>query len=262
MNKEIKCVTHEDSGRIRIITLNRPDKLNAVNNLLLVQLGDLLQSTSADESVAVCILTGSGEAFCAGQDLEEMQFLLENNRYEELRFSYMLKHLINFPKPLIAAVNGVGVGIGMTLLTHCDMVLMSEKAKLRTPFPQLGLAPEAGSSYSFPERLGWQNAAYALLSGRWFSAEECLNMGLSWRTTTPDQLMPAALGIAKEFACNPIPSLIATKKLLGNTGRALNAWNAHQREEEVYDTLLGAPANKEALDAFLDRRKPDFRSIK
>ena len=262
MNTKTKCITYEDTNRVRTITFNRPDKLNAVNNELLIQLGDLLKATAMDESIAVSILTGCGKAFCAGQDLEEMRFLLESGTYKELRFSYMLERLINFPKPLIAAVNGLGVGIGMTLLAHCDIVLMSKKARLKTPFPQLGLAPEAGSSYSFPERLGWQNAAYALLSGHWFSAQECLDMGLAWRTTSPDELMSAAQEIAQEIAINPIPSLMATKKLLAKNGRALHAWNAHQREQAVYNTLLGAPANKEAVSAFVEKRTPDFQSIK
>ena len=138
---------------------------------------------------------------------------------------------------------------------------MSNSARLRTPFPQLGLAPEAGSSYTFATRMGWQNAAYVLMSGRWFSAEECLEMGLVWRVTEPEELMVETMAVAQELAANPIPSLIASKQLLMGPGRPEEAWAAHKRENAAYAGLLGAPANVEAITAFLDKRDPDFSSI-
>lgn len=259
MNADDPVVT-EDLGRVRVITLNRPDALNAMNNALFGAVADALDAAESAEGTAVAIITGAGRAFCAGQDLAEMQTILDGVE-DAHEFPRMLRSITNFSKPLIAAVNGLGVGIGMTVLAHCDLVLMSESAKLKTPFPQLGLAPEAGSSTLFVQRMGWQHAAYTLMSGRWFSAAECLDMGLVWRTTIPGQLMSETLAVAGELAANPIPSLVATKQLMLAGGRPATAWAAHEREVAAYADLLGAPANREAVAAFMAKREPDFAAI-
>ena len=254
-------IVTEDLGRVRVITINRPEALNSMNNAVFGGIRDALGSVETDDTVAVAVITGEGRAFSAGQDLQEMQEGLSDGEGGHHLFPGMLKQLTEFQKPLIAAVNGLGVGIGMTFLAHCDLVFMSNSARLRTPFPQLGLAPEAGSSYTFATRMGWQNAAYVLMSGRWFSAEECLEMGLVWRVTEPEELMVETMAVAQELAANPIPTLIATKQLLMGPGRPEDAWAAHTRENAAYAGLLGAPANVEALTAFLDKRDPDFSSI-
>ena len=251
----------EDHGRVRVITINRPQALNSMNNAVFAGIRDELAAAEADNEVAVAVITGEGRAFSAGQDLQEMQDGLSGEGAGDHQFPAMLKQLTEFKKPLVAAVNGLGVGIGMTFLAHCDLVLMSNTAKLRTPFPQLGLAPEAGSSYTFATRMGWQNAAYVLMSGRWFSAEECLEMGLAWKVCDPENLMADTISVATELAVNPIPSLVATKELLMGSGRPEEAWAAHKREIAAYATLLGAPANTEAVAAFVEKRDPDFSSI-
>ncbi len=254
-------IVTEDLGRVRVITLNRPQALNSMNNAVMAGIRDALAAAETDNEVAVAVVTGEGRAFSAGADLQEMQDGLSGENGEDHQFPAMLKQLTEFKKPLIAAVNGLGVGIGMTFLAHCDLVLMSTAARLRTPFPQLGLAPEAGSSYTFATRMGWQNAAYVLMSGRWFSAEECLDMGLVWKVCEPESLMSEAVAVAGELAANPIPSLVATKELLMGAGRPDEAWAAHKREVSAYATLLGAPANTEAVAAFVEKRDPDFSSI-
>lgn len=248
-----------DHGRVRVLTFERPDALNAMNNAVFSALRDELDAAAADTAVAVVVITGRGRAFCAGQDLTEMLAPADDGQPHQ--FPSMLQVLARFPKPLIAAVNGLGVGIGMTMLAHCDLVLMSNEAKLRTPFPQLGLAPEAGSSSTFGSVMGWQNAAYVLMSGRWFGAEECQAMGLAWRVCAPDELMNEAMGVASELAANPIPSLVATKQLMLDSGRAEQALAAHQRELIAYKPLMGGPANREAVAAFSEKRDPDFEGI-
>jgi enoyl-CoA hydratase/carnithine racemase len=250
----------EDDGRVRVLRIDRPDALNAMNNAVFAAIREALNAAQADDQVAVVVLTGSGDrAFSAGQDMTEMLPGAEAQPHE---FPSMLEVVTSFPKPLIAGVNGLGVGIGMTVLAHCDLVLMSANARLRTPFPQLGLAPEAGSSYTFANRMGWQNAAYVLLSGRWFTAEECQEMGYVWRVCAPEVLESETLSVAHEIAANPIPSLIATKQLmLDSTRRRDDAIAAHRSELIAYGPLLGGPANSEAVAAFLDKREPDFSSI-
>jgi len=246
-----------DTGRVRTLTIERPEALNAMNNDVFVGLRDSLDAAAADDSIAVVVVTGRGRAFCAGLDLAEAA----SQHSGADQFPSMLQVLAQFPKPLIAAVNGLGVGIGMTMLAHCDLALMADDAKLRTPFPQLGLAPEAGSSYTFGSVMGWQNAAYVLMSGRWFSAQECLDMGLAWKVCSPDALLGEAMTAAQELAANPIPSLVATKQLMLDAGRAEQAIAAHKRELIAYVPLMGGPANREAFAAFNEKREPDFGSI-
>lgn len=250
----------EDDGRVRILRINRPEALNAMNNAVFAAIRDALIAAEADDRVAVVVLTGVGRAFSAGQDLSEMlaAFTPDGPTHQ---FPSMLEAVTTFRKPLIAAVNGLGVGIGMTFLAHCDLVLMASTARLRTPFPQLGVAPEAASSYTFASRVGWQHAAYILLSGRWFDAQECLDMGFVWRVCAPEELEAQTRAVAQEIAANPIPSLIATKELMLASGRAAEALAAHEREMRAYDGLVGAAANREAVAAFLEKRDPDFTSI-
>ena len=250
----------DDHGRVRVLRIDRPDALNAMNNAVFAAIRDALRDAEADNGVAVVVLTGNGRAFSAGQDLTEMLATRDADA-EPHQFPSMLEAVTGFRKPLVAAVNGLGIGIGMTILAHCDLVLMSATARLRTPFPQLGLAPEAGSSYTFASRVGWQHAAYILLSGRWFDAQECLDMGFAWRVCSPEALEADTLAVAQELAANPIPSLIATKELMLAAGRRHDALAAHAREVDAYTTLIGAPANREAVAAFLDKREPDFSTI-
>lgn len=254
------AVVTSSHGRVCVLTINRPDALNAMNNAAYVAIAAGLERAQSDPSVAVVIITGNGRAFCAGQDLEEMAEIVAG-RIPEHAFPSMLSTLASFEKPLIAAVNGLGVGIGMTMLAHCDLVLMATDARLKTPFPQLGLAPEAGSSATFIERMGWQNAAYTLLSGRWFSAQECLESGLVWRICEGSKLLEEAHRVAAEIAANPIPSLVATKSLMLASGHREGALAAHERELAAYHELVGAPANREALSAFKEQRAADFSAL-
>ena len=149
------------------------------------------------------VLTGAGNAFSAGADLEDMRRKTKGAE-EPTDFPEFLDVLAAFNKPLVAAVNGVGIGIGMTLLAYCDLVLISEKARLRAPFPQLGLAPEAGSSGLFPQQVGWQNAAYVLMSGDWLTSDEAVQLGFAWRSLAPEELMDEASKIAAKIAANPM----------------------------------------------------------
>lgn len=249
-----------DDGRVRMLTLNRPQQLNAFNNAQYLAVAEALEQAEKDPGIATVVITGEGRAFSAGQDLTEMQRMIDSGS-DGYQFPVFLERLTSFKKPLVAAVNGVGVGIGMTMLSHFDLVLMSSTAKLRTPFPQLGLAPEAGSSGLFPLRMGWQNAAHTLLTGQWVEAEAALKAGYVWKVCEPETLVPDAMDVAQDIAVNPIPSLIATKELLLAGGRLSLAKESHAREVEAYKSLVGAPANVEAITAFLENRKPDFSNV-
>ena len=134
-------------------------------------------------------------------------------------FTSLIDALADFPKPLICAVNGVGVGIGTTILGYADLVFMSSEARLKCPFTSLGVAPEAASSYLLPQLIGRQNAAWLLMSSEWVSAEEALRMGLVWRVCEPDELLPEAHRHAEILAARPIPSLMAVKKTIAEPSK-------------------------------------------
>jgi enoyl-CoA hydratase/carnithine racemase len=168
----------------------------------------------------------------------------------------LIDALTDLPKPLICAVNGVGVGIGTTLLGYADLVFMSTAARLKTPFTSLGVAPEAASSYLLPRLIGRQNAAWLLMSSEWIDADEAQRMGLAWKVCEPDDLLPQARRHAEILASRPITSLMAVKQTIMDPTRAEIA-AATAREVEHFAALMGAAANAEALAAFAEKRSPN-----
>lgn len=266
----------EDHDRVRLLTLDRPEALNAFNAALYDAGRDALLAAAADDDVAVVVITGEGRAFSAGQDLLEMAELASkhgqggsgDDSAEETDepggdasgFSGFLDALQSFPKPLVAAVNGLGLGIGFTMLAHCDLVLIAEGARLKTPFTSLGVAPEAASSYLFPLRMGWQRAAKILFTSDWISAEDAVEVGIALQVCTPDALLPEALELAGRISRMPISSLVTTKRVMLDA-QLPQIRDARAREEAAFVTVMGGPANIEALTAFAEKREPDFASI-
>ena len=253
----------DDESRIRTLTLNRPEALNACNEALYDALTDALLAAADDPSVAVVLLTGAGRAFCAGTDLVEMASrVMDPDGYVEGEHGFLglIDALVAFPKPLVIAVNGLGLGIGATILGFADLAFMSTTAKLKCPFTSLAVAPEAASSFLFPQLIGRQNATWALLSSEWISADEAQEMGLVWKLAEPDQLLPEARRHAEVLAARPISSLIACKRTITAPLREQIA-AARQRENDAFVELLGGPANNEALAAFAEGRTPDFTNL-
>jgi enoyl-CoA hydratase/carnithine racemase len=251
----------DDAGRIRVITLCRPEARNAFNEQLYDDATEALMAAASDNDIAVAVITGAGEAFSAGADLIELA-QRTNGALEVGRHSFpgFVDQLINFPKPVLCAVNGVAVGIGATMLALSDLIFMSTDARLRLPFTRLGLAPEAASSVSFPRLIGRQNATWALLSSEWLSATECLDMGLAFRVCEPSQLMDETMRCAAILATKPINSLVESKRTIVEPMRA-GLTSALLSESEAFRVLLGGPANLEALQAFTERREPDFSAV-
>ena len=253
----------DDHGRVRVLTLDRPDALNAFNEALYDATTEALVAAGADDSVAVVVLTGTGRAFSAGTDLLEMaarsadpgSFVAGVHG-----FGGLVDTLTEFPKPLLCAVNGLGLGIGMTILGYADLVFMSTDARLRCPFSSLGVAPEAASSYLFPRLLGHQRAAWVLMSAEWFSADQCVEMGLVLEACEPEELMATTMAHAEVLAALPVSSLMETKALIMAPVRdEIRA--ARERENGAFSRLMGAPANVEALAAFAEKRPPDFSAL-
>jgi len=244
-----------DDQRVRTLTLNRPDVLNAFNEELYHATAIALNEAAADPEVAVVLLTGAGRAFSAGNDLNEMQRRITDPAFNEQgsHFSTMIDALADFPKPLICAVNGVGVGIGATILGYADLAFMSTSARLKTPFTSLGVAPEAASSYLLPRLIGRQNAAWLLMSSEWVDADEAHRMGLVWKVCEPDDLLPEARRHAEVLASRPISSLMAVKQTItAPTREGIAA--ATERENQQFAVLMGAAANAAALADFTGKR--------
>lgn len=246
-----------DENRVRTLTLNRPDVLNSFNEALYDAMAIAVRAAADDTSVAVLLLTGAGRAFSAGNDLGDMQARFSDPDYQPgvHGFEGMTEALTEFPKPLICAVNGIGVGVGTTILGHADLVFMSSTARLQCPFTKLGVAPEAGSSYLMPQLLGRQNAAWLLMSSEWVDAEQALAMGLVWKVCAPNDLLTVARQHAGILAAKPIPSLMAVKRTIAAPLRP-QIEEANAREIAEFAELLGGTANVEALAAFRNRRRP------
>lgn len=255
----------EDSERVRLITFDRPEARNAFDSALYGAVADALDEASARDDLAVAVLTGEGTAFSAGQDLGEMGRLAdaepsERSKAGEYGFTKFIGALERFAKPLVAAVNGVAVGVGLTMLPYCDLVLVSELARFRAPFVSLGVVPEAGSSFTLPAVMGRQAAAHALFTAEWFDADAAVACGLAWKRCTADTLLDEALEVAQAIAAMPVVSLVETKRLL-LAHRLDAARAARAAEEEVFSRLIQGPANREAIAAFLEKRDPDFTDL-
>lgn len=254
--------------RICIITLNRPDALNAFDDDLYRSLASALDGARTDPDVAVVILTANGRAFSAGQDMTQMAEIgqvvqddtSDSKRADEAGFPVLMDVIEAFDKPLIAAVNGLGVGLGFTILAHCDLVVMADDARLRAPFCPLGVAPEAASSALFPVRMGWQNAAWVLFGGEWVTAAQAQQLGIAWKVVPTSDVLREACDAARTIAAWPIPSLVATKRAMLD-GRAAQVRRARHVEDAAFADLIGSAANIEAVMAFLEKRPPDFSAI-
>jgi enoyl-CoA hydratase/carnithine racemase len=245
----------DDADRVRLITFDRPDALNAFNEALYDATTDALIDAAGSDDVAVVVLTGAGRAFSAGTDLGELAARNAGTPVVGRHgFAGMVDQLTAFPKPLICAVNGLGLGIGATMLGYADLVIMSTEARLKCPFTSLGVAPEAASSVTFPRLIGRQNATWLLLSSEWISAMECLEMGIAWKVVAPDELLPETMRYARVLGAKPIASLIECKKVIVAPLQDEIA-AARQRENAAFQRLLGQPANVEALKAFAEKRR-------
>jgi enoyl-CoA hydratase/carnithine racemase len=254
-----------DDARVRLLTLDRPEALNAFNDELYHLCGDALEEAAERDDIACVVITGTGRGFSAGQDLGEMGRLgpeAEASQFGDKGpgFPRFLDTLAAYPKPTIAAVNGIGVGIGMTMLLHVDLALISETARLRAPFVPLGVVPEAAGSLLMPIVMGNQRAAEKLYTGDWISAAEAVECGLALRVVAPEELMPATLALAHRIAKMPVASLVESKRLVV-AARIDAVRAARAREDHAFRSMIGRPANIEAITAFLEKREPDLSKL-
>jgi enoyl-CoA hydratase/carnithine racemase len=242
--------------RVALLTLNRPKQRNAFNHQMWSELAGALADARASDAVRVVVVTGAEGAFTAGQDLGEMA-RRDDDADRAHGFASCMDEICSFDKPLLAAVNGVGVGFGLTFLLHCDIVHVAEGARLRAPFVQLGVVPEAASSYLLPHDIGWQSAAEIFFTADWIDAARCVELGIAARLFEPDALLPETLSLARRIAQHPLGSLRHTKQLM-RAHRQSSVDAARRGEDAAFAERIGSPENIEAIQAFFEKRTPHF----
>ncbi len=232
-------ILSETLGAVRQITIDRPEKRNALDLAHYHALANALEAAGQDESVSVVLLAGRAPAFCAGVDVAVLKEANTGEAGAAIAGAAerLFTALDRLPLPLLAAIDGLAVGLGVTLLGYVDLVLASPRARFRTPFSALGVAPEAGSSVLLPRRIGWQNAAWMLFSSEWIDAAEALESGLVWRLLPEKNFAATALDLAARIAAQPRASLAATKQLLIGW-RSADAGEARRRENTAFAKLL------------------------
>jgi enoyl-CoA hydratase/carnithine racemase len=249
-------VAQEDA--VLQVRMNRIDKKNALTDAMYSALHEAMVRTEADDSIRALLLHGAGGNFTAGYDLRE--FLSAPPRGPDSAAFKFLAALVGMSKPVVAAVAGTAVGIGTTMLLHCDLVYADDSARFVLPFVGLGLCPEAGSSYLLPRMVGRACAAEMLLLGEPFDAARATALGLVCRVVPAGSLLDTAMSAARRLAALPPRSVRATKLLMrGGIERGLR--EVMQEELTTFAALLDSPDAKEAFSAFIEKRAPKFGQV-
>ena len=237
------------------IEIARPEKKNAITQEMYQAMADALIAAKADNAVRAVLLTGQPGIFTSGNDIEDFAGRPPTTG-ESSSFTFM-KALMGCDKPVVAAVTGAAIGIGTTMLLHCDLVYAGDNAAFSLPFASLGLVPEASSSLLVPQMFGYHRAAEALLLGEPFMAEAALEVGLVNRVLPPTEANAYAQSVARKLVAKPSTSLIETKRLM-KKGQQQAVLQHMQEEGAVFARMLREPAAREAFTAFMEKRKPDL----
>lgn len=239
--------------RVATITFNRPEKKNAFNRTAWLALHEMMVAVRENDAVSVVVLTGAGKDFSSGVDLSD----LTGDPNEKPPFEVMMDEFLALDKPVLAAAKGAAIGFGATALFHCDVVYVGESLKMRLPFVNLGLVPEAACSYTLPRNIGYQQAAELLFTAEWINADKAIATGIARAQFSDDALLPKTLEKAAEMAQWPRNSLRETKRLLMQA-HADNIQTARELELSAMMRQVGSPENIEAVTAFFEKRAPRF----
>lgn len=254
MSSENLVSVQRDQGVISI-RLNRPEKKNALTGAMYTAISDALDTLENEDDLRVGFITGTPDCFTAGNDLQD--FLQNPPAGEDTPVFRFLNKIATLKKPLVAAVNGNAVGVGTTMLLHCELVYAAPNAKFQMPFVNLGLCPEAGSSLLLPQIIGYQRAAQLLMLGDTFTAEEAHQWGIVNEVFYNEDYQEKAYQKAVQLARQPAKSLRITKQLLRHANAAVLK-DIMGQEGEHFTAMLTGPEAKEAMAAFMEKRKPDF----
>jgi enoyl-CoA hydratase/carnithine racemase len=252
-------ILSERSGSILRIQFNRPAKKNAMTSSMYVTMANMLNDAAKDDRIHVVLWHGAGDSFCAGNDLED--FIKSPPGPGESPQVRLETALINFDKPLVAAVHGAAIGGGTTMPTHCDFVYAGESARFQMPFINLGLVPEFGSTCSIPARIGYLRAAELILLAQPFDAKRAAELGLVTRVVPDPSLLVTATETAQRLAEKPTGALQSSKRLMKRGSRE-QIQQAMTVENEEFALRVRSEDAKEAMAAFLEKRPPDFNRAK
>jgi enoyl-CoA hydratase/carnithine racemase len=248
-------IVTELGGGVLRVQLDRPEKKNALTRAMYTRLTEVLEAADADPATRVIVLHGAGDAFTAGNDLRDfLEQPPQDQDHPTFRFILAVSRV---QKPLVAAVHGVAIGIGTTLLLHCDLVYAAEGARFHTPFVDLGLVPELASSLTLPALVGHQRAAEMLLLGQPVDATRAAQLGFVNAVVPADRLLDTAMEAARTLAAKPAASVRLTKALMRGAQAALVA-STLEEEARLFVDRLASPEAREAFAAFLEKRRPDF----
>lgn len=248
----------ERSGNILRIELNRPARKNAMTVAMYITMADLLNNAAKDDETRVVLWRGAGDSFSAGNDIQD--FIKNPPGAGESPQARLIEALINFDKPIVAAVQGAAIGGGTTMLTHCDFVFAGESAKFQMPFVDLALVPEFGSSYSIAARTGYLRAAELILLGSRFDAKRAAELGLVTRVVPDQELLTTATKTATALAEKAPAALQPCKRLMRSSTQDQLKRSVKLENEEFSQRVRSAEA-KEAFNAFIEKRKPNFGAL-
>ena len=260
-------ITVHDHGEIRLITLNRPDKLNAWTPKMNAELVDAFTSGNADATIGAFVVTGAGRGFCAGADIAEV-FAAQIDGDDSVAVApgapsssedrpVNWVSLMRTSKPVVAAINGASIGVGLTLVLSMDFLVAAPDAKLSARFVKMGVVPELASSHFLVQRCGWGNASDLALSGRTVLGDEALQLGLV--DAVADDVVGEAMARARSYAENAPPSVQFTKRLLTDNGAEPDLDLVQRRELTALNEAYATAEHREAVAAFMERRQPRFR---
>jgi enoyl-CoA hydratase/carnithine racemase len=248
---------HTEAG-VTTLTFNRLDKKNSITSAMYAGLADAIAQAGQDGAVRVLLIQGDAAIFSAGNDIGD--FLGAPPSAHDAPVFRFLRGIAGFAKPVVAAVCGPAVGIGTTLLLHCDLVYAGDNAAFSMPFVNLGLCPEAASTLLVPQMFGYHRAAEALLLGEPFMAEAALEIGFVNRVVPPTECNAIAQAQARKLAAKPLSALIETKRLMKQSRQAA-VLERIDEEGRIFGRMLREPAAREAFAAFMEKRRPDFSKV-
>jgi 2-(1,2-epoxy-1,2-dihydrophenyl)acetyl-CoA isomerase len=245
---------------IAIITFNRPDKYNAFNREMALEFQEKLDECKTSKNIRAIYITGAGNAFCSGQDLDEV---MDPNGPDvtsilSQHYNPIIKRIRKLEKPVVAAVNGVSAGAGANIALCCDIVVASQSSSFIQAFSKIGLIPDSGGTYFLPRLIGWQKASALFLLGEKISAQEAERMGMIYKVFPDESFAAESLKIASTLAQMPTKALGYTKLALNNS--LINNYEDQLHDEELLQERAGKTEDyKEGVQAFLQKRKPDFK---
>ena len=256
---DFETLLFDVEDEVATITLNRPDRMNAYNPAMAADLDSAWARCDEDDGIRAVILTGAGRAFCAGADLGGGGSTFDDRDNAARRAATHPRTAIDVRKPVIAAINGHAIGVGITMTMHCDLRLVAEDAKLSFAFVRRGVIPELASHLIVPRVVGLSNAADLLLTGRTFTGREAAEIGLASRALPADQVVPAAREIARDIAINTAPVSVAISKRLLWDSLSSTVTETEKRETPLFAWAGRQQDAKEGVTAFLEKRDPDWQ---